>query len=69
MKNGDHCNEINVTDMFIQLNRKFNMADVWVDEFDPAPEFSDISNANKEMECECCFKLRLKLNVTLQELS
>jgi hypothetical protein len=69
MNNGYHSNEINVKGIFIQQNRKFNMADVRFDEFGSVPVFNDISNANKENQCKCCFKFKLELNVTLQELS
>ena len=34
-----------------------------------APEISDISNADKEKDCECCHKLKQERSVTVQELS
>lgn len=69
MNNGDHCNEFYVKELFIHLNRKFNMAGERCYEGVSTPEISAISNAGKEKECECCHKLKQERNMTLQELS
>jgi len=67
--NGDHSYEIYAKVLFIHWNRNFSMADAQVDEIVSAPEVSHISNANKEIKCDSCHKLKQEVNVTLQELS
>jgi len=63
-----NCNEIYVKELFIHMNKNFNMADTQVDEIVSAHDIGDISNANKENKCECYHKLKQELNVTLQDL-